>query len=154
MDNSLCQAISEWIHQTGNGGEREFPVARFAAHIAECDHCRVALQSVLAKTKQALAVDDISCDTCQDGMAMYIDRERDKGTHVAVTVYPKIWWHLIECSDCLTTYKLTHVLLEAERDGSLSSLQDIMQSALHHPTNSAAPELTNGSTQPDAGDLC
>jgi hypothetical protein len=48
----------------------------------------------------------VTCDQCQDDLAAYIDLERDAGSVQAIRAHPHVWWHLLICSDCITTYQI------------------------------------------------
>jgi hypothetical protein len=75
----------------------------------------------------SLDVTETTCQDCQDDLAAYIDCEQDNGTPAAVRAYPHVWWHLIICPECFTTYQMTRVLLDAERHGELAPLVDVVQ---------------------------
>jgi len=72
-------------------------------------------------------VTETTCQNCQNDLATYIDIEHAAGISAAVHAYPHVWWHLIICPECFTTYQMTRVLLDAERHGDLTPLVDVVQ---------------------------
>lgn len=62
------------------------------------------------------------CNHCQNDLAAFIDCEAEVDTSTALQQFPHVWWHLLTCATCTTTYRMTRTLLDAEHQGTLLAL--------------------------------
>jgi hypothetical protein len=128
MDTILCHSVRDWIQQATQSGHFDPPSAELVTHVAGCTQCRGALLVLpAAVTSVPMNVTETTCQNCQNDLATYIDIEHAAGISAAVHAYPHVWWHLIICPECFTTYQMTRVLLDAERHGDLTPLVDVVQ---------------------------
>lgn len=113
-----CAEVRQWLSRPFISGDLD---PTLLVHIASCAACRGALKLLMAEMTGVPALQlEIDHDSCQEGLAAYIDLEDRTGAEAATRTHPQIAWHLLTCEMCAETYQLTRALLEAERSGTVA----------------------------------
>lgn len=103
---SLCKQTQDWL-LTQHPQTPTYPPNPLCDHIATCVYCRGALLP-LVTTLFGVPQDisEISCEDCQQDLAVYVDQELAEGVQAAAQRFPHVWWHLWVCTECAETHQM------------------------------------------------
>lgn len=109
-----CAATQQWLC-AAPGSSAAAPTDELVAHVAACPHCCGALALLITYLIAPPPTDTmISCLTCEDALAAFIDNERAFGLAATIRIFPAVWWHLLFCPACGACYDDLRDLLLAD----------------------------------------
>jgi hypothetical protein len=135
MEKITCDHVQYWLSKSAQPKYNTFPSPALCAHIEQCAACRGTVLAVVAQGVGILPMTvSTSCQSCAEDLAAFVEQEIEDAISAACT-YPHVWWHLWVCAECAKTYRLTRVLVEAERNGRLAPppFPQIMNSSQTRP---------------------
>jgi len=118
----VCADVRRWVDAAIRSDDLTPPSQVLSTHVERCAVCQGALLLLIAaRTELPPSTSGTPAQHCLDDLPAYIEQEL-KDVSSAIRAYPHVWWHLLVCRECAEVYRLTHTMIEAERDGQLAPL--------------------------------
>jgi hypothetical protein len=128
----VCADVRRWIDAAARSGDPTPPSQVLSTHVERCAICQGALLLLIAAGAELPPPTSRPLyQQCLDDLPAYIEQELE-AVSSAIRAYPHVWWHLLICRDCAEVYRLTHAMIEAERDGQLAPVPQLRRITLRN----------------------
>lgn len=118
-----CDSVLALLQSQLSLDAQQTDFAALRHHVQQCRDCQIRLREAFS-ARMAIPVDsfDATCADCQADLAAYIDTALANGDAAANSMFPHVFWHILTCDTCYTTYTYTLALVQAEHAGELAPL--------------------------------